>query len=464
MSTCLQIWSCWLVTLLVALTLPSSQAHVKNENGLKTSVFLSPKFELGPGSVVNKFYYDIDFPRGHIALKSFNAEVVDEAGNSIPLHETYLHHWVTFRYHHRKGVEVPKYNGNLGFHQSDILMVRNSGPCANGLGQYFGLGSETRRTATQVPDPYGIEVGNPAEIPPGYEERWMMNVHAIDTRDVEDKLGCTECRCDLYNVTIDEYGRPLRPGYIGGLKCCHDETQCRLREGFEGARRGLYMRYTVKWVDWDTSIVPVKIYIFDVTDMWKKLDSGSGNKHFCLVEYDVVSCSSTDLTNDSCTDTRRVSLAMPKGGTVVYAVAHQHTGGIGSTLYGEDGRIICSSIPTYGDGIEAGNESGYIVGMSTCYPRANSVKISDGETLVLESNYSRKQRHTGVMGLFYLLVADAEPKPNSSLHVPSEKHEQMTPALSLWGVALFGGAIAVAIVAAYRKKSERGDGYQSIPT
>ncbi|KAL6996813.1 hypothetical protein U1Q18_006943 [Sarracenia purpurea var. burkii] len=464
MEHCSQVWLVCLVTLLVALSLPNSQAHVKNENGVKSSTFLSPKFVLGPGSVVDQYYYNIEFPRGHIALKNFNAEVVDEAGNPIPLHETYLHHWVVASYHQRKGIEVPKYNESVGFHQSDVIMVRNSGLCGTSLGQYFGLGSETRRTATHVPDPYGIEVGNPAEIPPGYEERWMLNVHAIDTRGVEDRLGCTECRCDLYNVTKDGRGQPLRPGYIGGFRCCYDQTHCRVREGFESAHIGLYMRYTVKWVDWDNSIVPVSIYIFDVTDTWRKSDDSTGlsTKHQCLVEYDVEFCSATNGTNDDCIDTKSVSLSMPTGGNVIYGVAHQHTGGMGSALYGEDGRLICSSIPTYGRGKEAGDEAGYIVGMSTCYPHPGSVKIFDGETLLLVSNYSSGQRHTGVMGLFYILVANASPELNVFPQAPIEKHGEMTLPISLWGVALFGVAIAIAVVVAYRRRSEREDGYQSI--
>lgn len=81
----------------------------------------------------------------------------------------------------------------------------------------------------------------------------------------------------------------------------------------------------------------------------------------------------------------------------------------------QDGRLLCSSIPTYGEGSEAGNEAGYIVGMSTCYPQFGSVQISKSEVLVLESNYSRKEDHTGVMGLFYLLIADELPNSKSML-------------------------------------------------
>ncbi|KAL2554839.1 Stress up-regulated Nod 19 [Forsythia ovata] len=410
---------CLAILLLITIVESAEQPHLSNENGVKTSVFLSPKFVLEPGSVSNKDYYDIDFPRGHIALKSFNAEVVDEAGNPIPLHETYLHHWVVLRYHKRKGVDIPKYHGNVGFNQSDYV-VRNNGVCDKDLSQYFGIGSETRRTATHIPDPYGIEIGNPVEIPHGYEEKWMLNVHAIDTRGVRDKSGCTECRCDLYNVTVDEDGHALPPDYNGGLRCCHDGTKCRVKEGFYGVKRSLYLRYKVKYIDWDASIVPVKIYILDVTDIWTRSDESKGvrSRHNCLIEYEVESCDIGEA-NDRCTHTKTLSVGLPTSGDVIYGVAHQHAGGIGSTLYGQDGRVICSSNPIYGEGNEAGNEAGYIVGMSTCYPVPGSVKISDGEILTLVSNYSSAQRHTGVMGLFYILVADSSTKPDIALHAPA---------------------------------------------
>lgn len=284
-----QVWwlSLAIIVAIIALGFcsQSSQANLANENRVKTSVFLSPKFTLKPGSVADKFYYDINFPRGHIAIKDFNAEVVDEAGNPVPLQETYLHHWVVVRYYQRKGINGSQLKGHSGFLQSDYVIVRNAGICAHGLTQYFGLGSETRKTATAIPDPYGLEVGNPAEIPDGYEEKWFLNVHAIDTRGAVEKLGCTECRCDLYNVTKDGYGQPLKPGYVGGLECCYDETQCRVKEGFHSARRNLYMRYTVKWVEWDKSILPVQIYIFDITDTWKKSDESTGisTTHDCHV-------------------------------------------------------------------------------------------------------------------------------------------------------------------------------------
>uniref|UniRef100_A0A0V0IEQ9 Putative ovule protein n=1 Tax=Solanum chacoense TaxID=4108 RepID=A0A0V0IEQ9_SOLCH len=455
-----------LVLILLLLTVdPSSQSRVTQESRVKSAVFLSPAFVLEPGSVSNKFYYNIGFPKGHIAIKNFDAEVVDEAGNPVPLYETYLHHWVVIRYYHRKGVEVTKYHDDLGFHQSDFIVKRNSGICDGGLSQYFGLGSETRKTITYVPDPYGIEVGNPVEVPSGYEEKWLLNVHAIDTRGAEDRLGCTECRCDLYNVTKDEHDRVIEPDYIGGLRCCYDETRCRVKDGFQGSKRSLYLKYTVKYIDWDPSIVPVKIYILDITDTWKKPEKSTAAvaRHHCQIEYLVESCSSA-VANVDCTHIKKIIVTFPSGGDVIYGVAHQHTGGTGMALHGEDGRVICSSLPIYGEGKEPGNEAGYIVGMSTCYPRPGSIKISEGETVTLLSNYSNAQRHTGVMGLFYLLVAEPSPKPNSILHSTDETGEIVILQNAIGALtAVFGIALLVGAAVIYQRRNQRDQqGYESI--
>ncbi|KAL8230452.1 hypothetical protein R6Q57_000230 [Mikania cordata] len=441
-----------LTILILAAYAQNSKAQTTFENGLKTMVYSSPKITQHPGSVSNKFYYNIEFPTGHIAIKSFNAEVVDEAGNPVSLQETYLHHWVAVRYYERIGVEGQNHNGNHGFHKSDFIIAGNAGICNNGLTQFFGLGSETRKTSTHIPDPYGIQVGNPLEVPSGYEEKWMLNIHAIDTRGAVDAMGCTECRCNLYNVTNDEYGRPLNPNYVGGLYCCYDKTQCKVKNGLESVERNLYLKYTVKWVDWSDSIVPVKIFIFDVTDTWEKTGI-----HDCLIEYNVEQSTSGIATNDY-TSTRRSSVSFPIAGDVVYGVAHQHSGGIGSALYKQDGRVICSSTPIYGKGNDVGDEAGYIVGMYTCYPRPGSVKIAKGETLTLVSNYSSEKSHTGVMGLFYILVVESSLESN----YPAQVHEDVKAPIFLWGVAVFGLAICAAALVAYQRRKQSEDGYQSI--
>lgn len=52
------------------------------------------------------------------------------------------------------------------------------------------------------------------------------------------------------------------------------------------------------------------------------------------IEYQVEACSSA-LPNNECIDSKSVSVLLPDGGDLIYGAAHQHTGGIGSTLYGE---------------------------------------------------------------------------------------------------------------------------------
>ncbi|XP_008808813.2 uncharacterized protein LOC103720742 isoform X2 [Phoenix dactylifera] len=465
-----QLWLLSLITLLPAVALHASQTLKIGDRSLKTAIFHSPPIILRPGSVANKIYFNIPFPKGHIALKSFDAEVVDENGISVPLHETYLHHWVVERFYSDKEHKIPGELSSVDVNLKKFILARNAGICKRTLGQYFGLGSETRRTSTWVPDPYGIEVGNLKDIPKGYKEMWLLNVHAIDTRGVEDRVGCTECRCNLYNVTKDEHGRPLRKDYTGGLYCCYDETQCRVREGFGGIIRKLYLKYTVTWVDWHDSIIPVKIYIFDVTDTGEVMDGpyeGIAANLSCKVEYEVKACGLEGKANGKCLDTKKARLVIPNGGDIIYGVAHQHSGGVGSSLYGQDGRVLCTSIPVYGDGREAGNEAGYIIGMSTCYPEAGSVRVADGEVLTLESNYSRTQMHTGVMGLFYILVAEPQPQPKT-LHDHSFPISRGFELLKYTWACVLAGAILAVIIGvsycwvSYCRKHDGDEGYQTL--
>ena len=50
-----------------------------------------------------------------------------------------------------------------------------------------------------------------------------------------------------------------------------------------------------------------------------------------------------------------------------YAVGHLHASGIDLSMYNEEtGELICRSEAVYGNGTEAGNENGYLVGMTPC--------------------------------------------------------------------------------------------------
>ncbi|CAM6099832.1 unnamed protein product [Calypogeia fissa] len=397
-----------LVLLIMCFSMMFTNGVSAAEEKLYTKTFRSPGFVHGPGDV-NYKDFAVEMPEGHIALRSLYAEVVDENGTPTPLYETYLHHWVMVRFY------VPTTDSFDGAEaRNGSIWVTNSGVCTT-LPQMFGLGSETRRTDSTLPPPYGIVVGDPEMVPDGYKEGWILSVHSIDTRGAVDAKGCTECRCDLYTMVVDENGneRKLPDGYEGGMECCEDGDTCAVKPEFEhgygdqgfsnssSSKRTLFMEYTVTWVDMSDEVVPVKVYIFDVTDQRTSIDD-EDESYLCPIEYTVPKCAEEA---SECIHTAESLAFLRDGGDVIYAVAHQHRGGIGSTLYNEDGEEVCSSLPIYGNGTEAGNEAGYIVGMTTCYPEPGSVRVRAGEKLQLKSLYSNEERHTGVMGLFYIVIA-----------------------------------------------------------
>ena len=74
----------------------------------------------------------------------------------------------------------------------------------------------------------------------------------------------------------------------------------------------------------------------------------------------------------------------------------------------QNGKVLCAVQPTYGTGEEPGNEKGYVVGMSGCYPKPGSIKIQDDEILTAEFIHENKY-NTGLMGHFYMYLAEELP-------------------------------------------------------
>ncbi|KAM3237594.1 hypothetical protein P3L10_012623 [Capsicum annuum] len=162
------------------------------------------------------------------------------------------------------------------------------------------VGRELRKAVkrgmrNRFPGPYGLEVGSPKDVPEGYEEKWLMNLHVIDTRGVEERFGCIECR---------------------------------LKKGPRGLKKGFYLKYTVKYVDWDAaSIVPVKVHIFDITDSWEKLETSTAvAKHQCQIEYSVESCFADENVHGCTHEKKKMSVPFPSDSDVIYGVAHQGRG------------------------------------------------------------------------------------------------------------------------------------------
>jgi len=74
-----------------------------------------------------KTLFDIDFPKGRIGIKSFDVEVVEEDGNSVPLYEAYLHHWFAVKY--IENITMSEYIKQSHNIRNGIEYERNDGAC-----------------------------------------------------------------------------------------------------------------------------------------------------------------------------------------------------------------------------------------------------------------------------------------------------------------------------------------------
>merc|ERR1719163_2178707 len=183
------------------------------------------------GYVANK-WLPIDWPKGHVAIKAFAAEVVKAGG---------LDYHLTLR----------EKVGYIEFLAGAGLNSGANGPCSDSnLHLYFGIGNEVRTKTKEgldpyvFPDPYGVEFNS--EIMRRTGEFMVLNTHLIDIRGARNKRACTECKCSemgshgFINVTE------------GGLSCCHstyyDGGKCKLKAGMSNAamtNQTYYIRYTI---------------------------------------------------------------------------------------------------------------------------------------------------------------------------------------------------------------------------
>jgi hypothetical protein len=193
------------LSLLVMLS-STTYSQPQSPKVIQSTTYLSKEFEVGPGEVADKQMYNIEFPKGHVGIKSFDVDLVDEHGNSVPLHETYIHHWYILKYILKKNMSVSRDPNDHTKPSGDLIYKRNDGTCNKGiLPHQWSSGSETRGTSTKLPYPFAVEIGNPADITEGWEEQWLLGLLVIDTRGAENKKICIQCRCDQFNLPANFY-------------------------------------------------------------------------------------------------------------------------------------------------------------------------------------------------------------------------------------------------------------------
>ncbi|MED6195468.1 hypothetical protein PIB30_038072 [Stylosanthes scabra] len=142
-----------LLLLVTIIVLRSSIAFARefgNSNHVKTATFYTKEFELELGKVARESFFDAEFPRGHIGIKNFQVELVDEHRNPIPLYEAYLHHYFVLKYFE---------NVTMAHHANENDPIY------------------------ELPDPFRVEVGmHPEDVPKEYDEKkWLFDILAIDT-------------------------------------------------------------------------------------------------------------------------------------------------------------------------------------------------------------------------------------------------------------------------------------------
>ncbi|CEG38887.1 Stress up-regulated Nod 19 [Plasmopara halstedii] len=390
---------------------------------------LTPPISLIQGEVSNTFHR-FAIPKGPIAVYRFEAEVVekDGDGNVVPVatYDAYLHHHVFGSTH--------KQYDDMKSRWAPMKPKNFSRSVA------FGAGTECRGTPQEFYFPYAFMTVDG-------EDEWLANVHVINTRNMPSERAhrCLECPCtseDEFTATSVN-GIPFRNGscnaqllyeentvcsattYHGGLRCCENAEFClehKELEVAEGSKAVYYLRYSLEYADIVSENRP--LYLAACCDASGSLEF-TGN-----VEYDVPLCDPdthpgcvhtlstrqrldhTPLTRQLVDDDNdslyayRQHAGSARDVELVYAVGHQHRGGLGIQLYDDaTGDLICASVPKYGSGSEAGNEDGYIVSMSSCTfnpPR----RMSTTDIVRIVALYNNTVPHTGVMSLMYIALSD----------------------------------------------------------
>uniref|UniRef100_M4C352 Uncharacterized protein n=1 Tax=Hyaloperonospora arabidopsidis (strain Emoy2) TaxID=559515 RepID=M4C352_HYAAE len=295
----------------------------------------------------------------------------------------------------------------------------------------FGAGTECRGTPQEVYFPYAFMTVDG-------EDEWVANVHIINTRNMtqERAHSCLECPCTSEDtITADAVnGLKFRANscnaqllwekntacaagtYHGGLRCCKDAELCLERDELEvdaASDATYYLRYSLQYAE----IVPQNRPLY----LAACCDASGDLEHKGNVEYDVPVCDPE--THPGCVHTLSTRQRIDNGSIplfayrphapepereveLVYAVGHQHRGGLGVQLYDDaTGDLLCASVPGYGSGTEAGNEDGYVVSMSTCtFDPPRRMRTTDIVRVV--ALYNNTLPHAGVMSLMYIALSD----------------------------------------------------------
>merc|ERR550532_544254 len=183
---------------------------------VKSETFRSEALPLKAGEVAftnpAKTLLTFPTPGGEYSIVKFGvAEIVDEAGTSVPLSEVYLHHWLIF-------------NDNRP----------NLGVCGGYLKYNFGIGAESR--------------GTPVEFPAGYawvansDDTWGINAHLLRTEGLKIETNQSQALKECIECWPGE-GKKCT---TASFQCCMDGAFCPT-DGSVSGRKIYYFQYTVEY-------------------------------------------------------------------------------------------------------------------------------------------------------------------------------------------------------------------------
>lgn len=452
---------------------------------VKRYTALTPAVALAPGEVTNAFHR-LPIPSGPIAVYRFAADVVETLADGTvaptPTFDAYLHHHVVAS---NFGDDNPR-NGRY----APMKPANVSRSIA------FGAGTEARGTPQQFPFPYAF-------VTEEGEDEWIANVHIINTRGMSSGRAhhCLECPCtsedeftsDAVNglhVYPDNCNAQLRwenntacaaDTYYGGLKCCEDGEFCLEQEQLDQeastTSTGAYqLRYTLEYAE----VTPANRLLY----LAGCCDASGDLTHTGNIEYDVPLCDPE--THPGCVHTLSTRQSLDMNGKssifngggegdapdnadnenreveLVYAVGHQHRGGLGIEMYDDaTGELLCASVPSYGTGDVAGNEYGYVVAMSTCsFDPPRRMRASDIVRIV--ALYNNTVAHTGVMSLMYMALSDVEQPAGAAQAVAAAVNAadgDKTSALHAMALVAGAGALVVLAAVAWKRMKARTGSY-----
>jgi len=432
---------------------------------LHHATFYSHAIRVRPTEVHNELGVPIKLPpelsrvfaNRSVGVTSFEVDVVSKEAvhgkvveRSVPLHEAYNHHFLTYigdeegiwnLYNLTAGAQCDKPN-------RELLSMKTFKAHHRGFSQFGGAsGAEFRNNPHDFPDPYVVVLNSPTHVAMLLHVINIPNdAHAMQGGAARGPSPFLECPCtaqrkiDTAAGTIDgclpqpqfrcssELVAQRNPActlasYSGGLRCCEQGmflSDTDKHDVEHGPRKTLFLKMSLTFREFvpgrDRPLHPTTCC--DATsDFYPK----GSNLFSANIEYDIPKCPK-GTPPERCVHiaTSVEPIDLPEGADpdelieLVHAAGHMHVGGMHMDLIDDlTGQLVCRATPTYGTSDKAGDEAGYLVGIQPCVwgpaPLQPPPRFKRSHPVRTVAYYNSTTPHTGVMSLWLMSAAVVPP-------------------------------------------------------